>query len=117
MAEPPTNKEIIATLRETFPKFSKGQLSMVRSSRYGVALSAFAVRTLHEIYPDFKIDSRGVFTSLTRSPEKRSKSNRVAVRLDDAAYAKFKEAFEASGEKTMQDYLEKIIGGAADVKL
>lgn len=110
----PTNKEIIAILRKTYPNFSKISLSMARSSRYGVCLTADAVRTLRKIYPDFKIDSKAVFTSLTQSEKKRTKSNRVAVRMDDATYAKFKDAFEASGEKTVQDYLEKIIGGAID---
>ena len=65
--EKPTRNEIIAALKEKFPRITKAQLSMASNCAYGVVLSASAVRTLQDIYPDFKIDSRCHFVRFSKS--------------------------------------------------
>lgn len=109
--ENPKNKEIVATLKEKFPKFHKGLLSAARNSDYGVVLSPSAVRTLREIYPDFKIDSKAVFTSLTQTHkwDSRKKSHRLTVRLDDENYKKFEAALKSASTATTQEFLEKVL--------
>lgn len=107
----PTNKEIVAALKEKFPRLSKSTLSMARNSDYGVVLSPSAVRTLREIYPDFKIDSKAVFTSLTQTHkwDSRKKSHRLTVRLDDENYKKFEAALKSASTATTQEFLEKVL--------
>ena len=104
MGKQPTRKEIIATLTEKYPKFSKVTASMIaHPERYGVCLTKEAEAYLKKTYPEKR-----------KAPTKRAKSNRVAVRLDDWEYLRFRKAFEESGEKSVQNYLEKIIGRELD---
>ena len=103
MGKQPQRKEIIATLTKKYPKFSKVTASMVaHPERYGVCLTPEAKAYLKEMHPEIK------------KPCHRSKGNRVSVRLDDWSYLRFRKAFEESGEKSVQDYLEKIIGRELD---
>ena len=107
MTKPPTRAEIIEALKPTFPKISKAALSMASQEAYGVALSASARRTLQDIYPDVKCAQNGLLVSLTRHPEKRSRSHRLSVRLNDEEYEKFQQKMSESGCNTVQEYLLK----------
>jgi len=104
MGKQPQRKEIIATLTKKYPKFSKVTASMVaHPERYGVCLTPEAKAYLREAYPPKE-----------KKPCYRSKTNMVSVRLTDWDFMRFKKAYEESGEKSVQDYLEKIIGRELD---
>lgn len=112
MAKRPTSKEIIATLRTKFPKFSKVTLCMVRNPAYGCALSEEAARTLQEIYPNYKVaqkPSSCVKPSKRRSVSNRKKAHRLTVRLDDEAYTKFEAALKKTSATSTQAFLEKVL--------
>ena len=78
---------------------------MCNNPEYGVCLNRDAVEALYEAYPQLR-------PRPARKPCQRKKTNRLSVRLGDDDYKRFCTAFEASGEKSVQDYLEKIIGRA-----
>ena len=113
-----TSKEIIATLKTKFPRFSKATLCMVRHPEaYGCVLSEDAARTLHEIYPDFECAQKPfsrVKLENRKKPDQRKKQHRVTLRLDDAAYAKFEEAAKSASSK--QVFLEKLLEDYYDDK-
>lgn len=112
MERKPTSKEIIATLRSKFPKFSKVTLCMVRNPAYGCALSEEAVRTLQDIYPDLKVAqnrSSCVKPRKRQSVSNRKKAHRLTVRLDDEAYAKFEAALKSASATSTQAFLEKVL--------
>lgn len=99
-------KLIIETLQPAFPKFTKVQLSLVRNPAYGLQLSSEAVLLLKGkgIAPPGKADQK----SFKRTP-KRSKTNRITVRLNDAQKVRLIEQVEQSECKSVQEYLEKLI--------
>lgn len=112
MARKALVKEIVAAMRNEFPLFSRTVLCMVKNPAYGCVLSEDAARTLHEIYPDFKVAqnrSSSVKHSTRKSVSNRKKAHRLTVRLDDAAYAKFEAALKNASAASTQAFLEKVL--------
>ena len=91
-----TNKEIISLLRPHFPKFSKVQCSMLSHPEiYGVEISPKALKLLPPL-PGKK------------APAKRSKPNRLTVRLNDADYALVDALIRQNGGSA-QSFLEEAL--------
>ena len=112
MGKKPIVKEIVATMKNEFPLFSRTVLCMCRNPAYGCVLSEDAARTLHEIYPDYKIAqnrSSSVKHGTRKSISKRKKAHRLTVRLDDEAYAKFEAALKSASATSTQAFLEKVL--------
>lgn len=112
MARKALIKEIVETMRNEFPLFSRTVLCMCRNPAYGCVLSEDAARTLHEIYPDFKIAqnrSSSVKHSMRKSVPKRKKAHRLTLMLDDEAYSKFEAALKEASAASKQAFLEKVL--------
>ena len=107
----PKTKEVIAEMRKYFPKFSKVVLCYCRNPAYGCVLSEDAMRTLHNLFPDYKVAqnrSSCVKPDTRKTIPNRKKAHRLTLRLDDEAYAKFEEAVKQS-ETSQQKFLEKLL--------
>ena len=112
MARKALVKEIVATMRTKFPLFSRTVLCMVKNPAYGCVLSDDAARTLHEIYPDYKVAqnrSSSVKHGTRKSVSKRKKSHHLTLRLDDESYAKFEAALKSASATSTQAFLEKVL--------
>ena len=97
------------TLKNEFPKISKVQLSMASNRAYGVVLSASAVRVLRKYYPDYKIDCRCHFVSLTRSCDERKTARRFSARVNDELYSKMAAEMSERGVTSVQEFIQKIL--------
>lgn len=96
MAKQRTQKETVAILQKTYPKFNKVAASMAaHPERYGICYTKEAKEALG-IKPKKKSDIR-------------KKPHRVSVRLDDETYNWLMENFKNSTFTTMQDYLEAVV--------
>lgn len=107
------NVQMTAALREAFPKYSKIQSAMVNApEKYGLCLSPEAEAIL--------IAKFGYGDGLNEKHRKnakvkRSKSNRMVVRLDDTTYDMVKAKMAEMGVKSAQEFIEysvkEMIGG------
>ena len=106
-----TNNDIINTVQQKHPGFTKMQCCMVNNpERYGVQLTQDAERLL--------VDKFGHAEGLSikqrkRSPVKRTKSRRLSVRLDDATYDRVKNKMQERGSESVQSFLEEILAEIA----
>lgn len=97
--------DAIAAIKEEYTLFSKPTMTMVCNAQYGVQLlpeaEAVLVREfgLHE----------GLSIKKKRKHEKRTKANKLCVRLDDAMFARFEAAFCNSSFVSRQDMIEAAI--------
>lgn len=99
--------EVIKTVSEKYPKFTKIQLCMIRNPEYGLRLAPEAERLLKE---------KGIpLTPQRRRTPQRKKApevppkKRVSFRLSDAEYEKLKNAVKESGFRTTQEFMEDMI--------
>ena len=105
-----TKKQMIATLAEKYPNFTKVQACMIsHPERYGIGLTAEAQQYLQEIYPETKTRQSAISTKKKRKPANRKKGRRLVIYVDDDEMAAVKADQEASGCKTMQEYLTSLI--------
>ena len=102
-----SNVEMTDALSEAFPGFTKIQASMINApAKYGVCLTPEAETYLVNVfgYGD------GLNAKRKKNRQvKRSKSNRMAVRLDDPTYDMVKEKMAQMGLKNAQDFLELAV--------
>ena len=100
------NAQVVAALQKVYPKFSRMIWSIAKAEYYGVQLSPEALSVLRAagIPEPAKTPEKSV-----KKIQKRSKNNRLTVRLNDAQKVRFDEQFEKSGCKTVQEYLEYLI--------
>lgn len=105
-----TRSEIIATLNQKYPNFSKITMCMVlHPERYGVCLTSEASTYIQEIYPDIEPPYIPKKRHKKKAPAKRKKGNRLSFYVDDDELAHVKAAAEEAGCKTMQEYLSTLI--------
>ena len=104
-------KEMIATLAEKYPNFSKITACMIsHPERYGVGLTKEAQQYLYTAYPELKPPQK-------RKKPNRKKDRRIVFYVDDDEMTAVKTAAEGSGCKTMQEYLAKLMGNKAECKM
>lgn len=101
-----SNNDVIKTVKQTCPKFSKIQCSMVNNPAYGVQLTSEAEQALVEEY--------GYADGLSlkrrkKSEVKRAKTHRLSVRLDDASYDMVKNKMQQDGSESAQQFLENLL--------
>ena len=100
-----TRRETAAALREHFPRFGKSAMSMVcNPDDYGVQLTQDAERRLAAVF--------GWHPGLSfrpRKPDRRTKANRLTVRLDDAMYKALEDYYKHSAFASKQDLIEAAI--------
>lgn len=101
------NTSMTEALHEHFEKYSKIQSSMVNApEKYGLCLTPEAEAVL---IANFGY-GEGLNAKLRKNSKvKRSKSNRMAVRLDDPTYDMVKDKMAEMGLKSAQDFLEIAI--------
>ena len=98
--------EITAILAQKYPNFSKITMCMIsHPERYGVRLTADAVKYLQELYPELEAP----YLPRRRRKSAPKKSHRLSFYVDDDDLAKVKASAEEAGCKTMQEYLHNLI--------
>ena len=108
-----SNVQMTEALSEAFPGYSKIQSAMVNAPmKYGVCLSPEAEAYLIEVFGY----GAGLNTKAKKNSKvKRSKSNRMACRLDDQTYDAVKSKMAEMGLKSAQEFIEysvkEILGG------
>jgi hypothetical protein len=102
-----SNNDIINIVSKAYPGFSKIQCSMINNpERYGVRLTKEAEQLLIEEFNSGK----GLDTKAKRSdPVKRTKTNRMSVRLDKETYDAVASEMRRSGAKSTQEFLERVL--------
>lgn len=110
-----TTKQMVKTVAEEFPRFSKIQCSMVSNTDYGVCLLPEAERLLIEKYgyaPGLSIEEGKTEKEKTvvRRADNRKKRNRFIVRLDDSTAYRVREMMTEMGYTRTQDFLEDALG-------
>ena len=102
-----SNNDIIAVVKKLCPGFTKIQCSMINNpARYGTQLTKAAEEAL--------VDNYGYAEGLSikkrrKGRVKRTKTNRLTVRLDDASYDRVKNKMQQRGSESVQSFLEEII--------
>lgn len=92
-----TADDVVAILRDKYPKIDKTCISKAESGKYGLALSREAMRFLHA----------QIYGTPTRK-EKRIKRHCVSVRLTDEEYALLQQYLRLAGQ-TAQDFYAQFV--------
>lgn len=98
-----TADEIVAILREQFPKIDKTCISKAESGKYGLALSREAMRYL-----------RAHIYGVPTQKEKRIKRHCVSVRLTDEEYAWLQQYLQSRPGRTAQDFFDTHLKDCID---
>lgn len=99
-----SNTDMVNAIRELYPAYSKIQQTMVcNPARYGVCLLPAAEKILTDIWGDISD------TETKKRPDRRSKKNRMMVRLNDVLYSEVLDVMERMGYETTQDFLEAAL--------
>ena len=107
-----TTKQMVKTVSEEFPRFSKIQCSMISNPEYGVCLLPEAEELLISEYgyaPGLNKENTQEKKVVVRKPEKRKKRNRFVVRLDDSTAGRVWKMMRGLGYVKTQDFLEDAI--------
>jgi hypothetical protein len=112
-----TNRQMITELRKYYPRYGKPTQSMVCApKKYGVQLTPEAEAILKLKFGNAEGLSGVEWDGKTELPnpvkqrvERRSKANKLCVRLDDSLWSQFKEIYERSAFASMQDFIEAAI--------
>ena len=105
-----TKKEMIATLAEKYPNFSKVTACMIaHPERYGLGLTQEAQQYLQEIYPEAEIEETGKSAKKKRKPPNRKKNKRIVLYVDDDLMMQVKDDVARAGFDSMQSYLTALV--------
>lgn len=97
----------IAVLKKKFPKFGPSQMSMIKNPEYGLQLSSEAVSYLAGV--GISLDNKNrpnSIKNISKAKKKRSKNNRLTVRLNDEDMERFRKIKQ---NNSTQAILEEII--------
>ena len=113
-----TNRDMILELRQYFPRYGKATQSMITNpDKYGVMLTPKAEAVLVRRFGDCAGLSDGWEFIATedlahlkkRKPERRSKANKLTVRLDDSLFSQLRQLYDRTAFASMQDMVEAAI--------
>ena len=112
-----TNKDMIAELKKFYPRYGKPVQSMItHPEKYGVQLVPEAEARLMLAFGEHKglsenwlIIDAGDLPKETRRAERRTKANKLTVRLDDSLFTQLRELYGKTAFASMQDMVEAAI--------
>ena len=112
-----TNKDMIAELKKFYPRYGKPVQSMItHPEKYGVQLVPEAEARLMLTFGEHKglseswcIIDAGDLPKETRRAERRTKANKLTVRLDDSLFTQLRELYGKTAFASMQDMVEAAI--------
>lgn len=112
-----TNKDMIAELKKYYPRYGKPVQSMItHPEKYGVQLVPEAEARLMLSFGEHKglsdswcIIDAGDLPKETRRVERRTKANKLTVRLDDSLFTQLRELYGRTAFASMQDMVEAAI--------
>ncbi|MBP5461217.1 MAG: hypothetical protein J6Y20_03740 [Lachnospiraceae bacterium] len=112
-----TNKDMIAELKKYYPRYGKPVQSMItHPEKYGVQLVPEAEARLMLSFGEHKglsdswcIIDAGDLPKETRRAERRTKANKLTVRLDDSLFTQLRELYGRTAFSSMQDMVEAAI--------
>lgn len=97
-------REIVAVVRQLYPKFDAPTLSKVESTDYGTELPKDATKL---VYQTFAPELVPLLTA--PKPDPRRLTARISCRLEDDVHALLMEHIKAQGYATTQAWLENLI--------
>ena len=111
-----TNKDMIAELKKFFPRYGKPVQSMItHPQKYGVQLTAPAEAVLVRAFGEHEgLSTNWVVIQAEDMPkerraERRTKGNKLTVRLDDSLFSQLRELYGKTAFASMQDMVEAAI--------
>jgi hypothetical protein len=102
----PYTQQVIEALHDRFPKFTNVQMSLIRNPAYGLQMASEAQEVLKAkgIPPPSKTTQKKNLNA-----PKRTRNERVSVRLTSDEKVRFLELIKSSGCKTVQEYITNLI--------